>query len=179
MLCFTIFVLRKDKDNMKRNTVNLTRIFNVVCAVLMLALLICQLVPFWSLEGREVSIGGYVWFVSDHGDLTAYFQEWLGNGDFDAGSIAGIDTIIIVACVIGLIFCLKNNEDIWPVIFPAVCGILGLYQYITFPVFQLGNNWGFHLAICIAMLVMAIVTFIAWMQPYRKCPNGKKDISNT
>lgn len=156
--------LRKDKDNMKRNTVNLTRIISVVCAVLMLALLVCQFIPFWNLDGREASIGGYIWLESHYDGFTAYFQEWLNDGDFYSGSIVGVNVILMLACAAGIVFCIKNSEELWPIVFPAACGILGLYQYLAIPVFQLGSNCGIHLAICIATLVMAFIALIAWVR---------------
>ena len=149
---------------MKERTFNLTTTINLVCAILMLALLICQFVPFWSLDGREVSIGGYIWFPSDNDDFTAYFQEWLNDGDFYSGSIVGINVLIMLACAAGFVFCIKNSEELWPIVFPAACGILGLYQYLAIPVFQLGSNCGIHVAICIATLVMAIIALIAWVR---------------
>lgn len=149
---------------MKRNSTSSTRGINIVCAVLMFALLICQFVPFWNLDGETSSIGGYVWFPDDHSTFTSHFQETLNDGDFYSGSIAGINVLIMLACVAGVVFCIKNLEDFWPVVFPVACGILGLYQYLAISVFRLGNNWGIHLVICIAMLVMAIVTFIVWIR---------------
>ena len=149
---------------MKERTFNLTTTINIVCAILMLALLICQFVPFWNLDGREASIGGYIWLESHYDGFTAYFQEWLNDGDFYSGSIVGVNVILMLACTAGIVFCFKYLDDFLPAVFSVVCGAVGLYQYIAMPVFQLGNNWRIHLAICIAMLVMAIVAFIAWVR---------------
>lgn len=149
---------------MKRNKIDLTRVINIACAVLMLALLICQFVPFWSLGDQQASIGGYIWFPEHHGDLTAHFQKTLNDRAFDAGDIVGTNIMIIVASVIGVIFCLKNAEDAWPAIFPAVCGIAGLYGCIAKPVFRLGAMWPLHLVLSIVMLALAVVSLLCWIK---------------
>ena len=42
---------------------------NLLCAVLCAVLLALQFVPFWAEEDGQVSIGGYIWFPSDHKTL--------------------------------------------------------------------------------------------------------------
>lgn len=146
-----------------KKTINAMRIINIVCAVLMLGLLVCQFVPFWSMDGQEVSIGGYAWFPTDHEDFTAYFQQSLSNPNLNAGNVALINTIVMLAGVVGLIFCLKNSEDVWPAAFPAVCGITVIIGYVARPVFRMGVMWQLHLVLAIMMLAMAVLCFVYWL----------------
>lgn len=149
---------------MKEKSIHLTRTINILCAVLMLALLILQFVPFWNLDGESVSIGGYVWFCIDHSNFTSYFQEVLNNTEFNAGNIALFNTVTMAACVVGLIMCLKNSDNHWPSIIPAVYGILGIVGYIAYPVFKLGTQWGLHIGLCIGMLILAAVSLALWVK---------------
>ena len=56
-----------------------TRLGDIVCAVLMLAVLVLQFTPYWHIgEGEEqqnVSIGAYVWFPTDHKEVDTYMKE--------------------------------------------------------------------------------------------------------
>lgn len=145
---------------MKRNTISPTKTINIVCAVLMLALLVCQFIPFWSVGEQYVSIGGYVWFPEDHGDLTVHLQESLNNSDFTAGSIVWIHLIMLLVSAAGFAFCLKNSDAVWPAVFPAVCGVVGICGYITQPVLQMGAAWPLHLVLSIVTLVLAVVSLV-------------------
>lgn len=149
---------------MKENSAGFTRGINIVCAILMLALLVCQFVPFWSLDGETSSIGGYVWFPDDHTNFTAYFQEKLNDSDFYSGSIAGINVVIILACAVGFILCLRYSNKIWPNIISAACGIVGMLSYIAYPIFRMGSLWELHIALCVGMLILAIISFAYWLK---------------
>lgn len=161
---------------MKINTINITRICNVVCALLMFALLVTQFLPFWSLDGQEVSIAGYIGFPEDHIDYTQHFRKLLNDDGFGAGNIVLINVMIMLSSVVGTVLCLKNTDKTWPSIFPAVCGIAGLVQYIATPVFQLGSNWGLHLALSITTLFMAIATFVVWIRGKKVAKNSSEKL---
>lgn len=135
---------------------------NIVCAVLMLGLLACQFIPFWSMDGQQISIGGYVWFPTDHEDLTAYFRQSLGNSNFSAGNVALINAIVLLAGTVGLIMCLKNSGEVWPSVFPAVCGITVIIGYAARPVLRMGKMGQLHLVLAIIMLVMAVFGIVHW-----------------
>jgi len=149
---------------MKRNPINVISVINIACAILMLGLLICQFVPFWNMDGQEVSIGGYAWFPTDHSDFTAHFQQLLETKEDLAGGVALINTIVLLVGAAGLIFCLKNSADVWPAVFPTVCGVTIIVGYIVRPVFRLGAMWQLHVVLAIVMLAMAIFSFGYWLK---------------
>lgn len=130
----------------------------------MLALLVCQFVPFWSLGEETVSINGYIWFCTDHENFTSYFQEALNDEVFNAGTIVGVNLITMLACVLGIVFCIKNSEDIWPGLISVICGVVGLFSYIAYPVYRMGAGWGLHVAVCVGMILAAGVSLVRWIK---------------
>lgn len=133
------------------------KIHSYICAALMLLLLVLQFMPFWHYgeQGElSASINAYIWLPMDHNDLTDYLTASIGD-DYVINQILfmPIVTLILEAC--GIPFCLFKSKHPASLLFPAACGFAGVWGYLTKPAFRLGANWGVHLALCIAMLLVA------------------------
>ena len=146
---------------MKRNSINMTKIINITCALLMLAMLVCQFVPYWNVAGSQASISGYVWFPDDHNDFTEYFRTNLGNDTFYSGSIAGINVLTIVACALGFYFNLRNADDVWPPAVSVLCGAIGLFSYIAYPAYRMGSMWPLHVAGYAVLIVLSLISVLS------------------
>jgi len=138
------------------------RVFAWICAALMLALLALQFMPFWHYgeEGElSASISAYIWFPNDHKDLTTYLTEAVSE-DYAIEQILlmPIVTLILGAC--GIVFCLIKADHPVTLLFPAACGLVGVWGYLAKPAFRLGANWGVHLAVCLAMLTVAVCALV-------------------
>ena len=140
---------------MKKRTVKLC---NILCAVLMLALILCHLMPFWTLNGKSLSLQEFIWFCTEHGDISSY----LGGMDpqFSMNSFIVAPILIFVAAVLGTIFCVTKPNRIWTAVFPTTCGIVGTIAYIIDPALRSGANWWLHLLVCIGLLAAGAVTGI-------------------
>ena len=157
---------------------NYSRIFNYVCAVLMLLLLITQFLPFWSCDctkacdgGDVLSISDYVWFPSDHKQgLTKDIGKVVD--DFEVNDVVLTPVLILAASVLGIVFCTLKAKNPLMGIFPFIAGLAGTIGYLTDPVLQMGQNWQLHLVASILVLVGSLVVLsklvINGVQAYKK-----------
>ena len=133
-----------------------SKICNIICILLMGALLVLHFMPFWSYDGMSTSIQSYVWFPTDHAALESYIAGQVG-GEYNINSIILMPVIVIVATVVGIVLCLSMSDNFFVGLVPLGCGLVGAWGYLTKAAFQLGTNWGLHLAVCIAMIAVAIL----------------------
>ncbi len=153
---------------MKTQNTKLARLATILCAVPALGLLICQLLPFWELEGEKISISKFIWFCFEHTNFETFFKNYLGDRNFSAGSIAGMNALTLLGCALGIFFCIKNSDRPRPLLFPAVGAATALYSYIAYPIYRIGANWQIHLVFCIATLVMVVLSLIFWLTGKKK-----------
>lgn len=141
---------------------NKTTACNLLCLLLMAALLVCQCTPFWHFgeEGEEASasINGYVWFPYEHQDLEKYLKTV--NEDHVSNDAAVMPAFQLLFFGIFVILVIFKNEQSWISLLPVFSGALGVWGYLSKPIFQAGAVWPLHLVLCIAMLLMGIVTLI-------------------
>jgi len=129
---------------------------NATCAILMVALLILQFTPFWKLDGQQISIGGYIWFPTDHEDLTAHFREVVAP-DFKVDSLVLSSLIQLLLPAAGIALLLYDKESIYIPICSAVCGIGLLWTYLSKPVFRLGSSWMIYPVLSAILLLSALI----------------------
>lgn len=149
---------------MKKNPIRLRKTMNILCAVLMLVLLVCQFLPYWSIDGDTASIAGYVWLSEEGNAFTEHFRSTLNDPDFYAGKIVLMNVIMIAAGAIGIISCLFRSEDWQSIIFPGVCGIFGVISYLAYPAYRMGSAWLLHLLLSIGILLLAGSAFFPWLK---------------
>ena len=128
---------------------------NILCVVLMLALTICQFVPFWSMDGQTASISGYIWFPEDHTDFTAHFEQIPGNEDFKVVNLVVYNAVIMLGGLASAVLCIWKPNSVWPGALGVLCGLAGTVGYASKPVFHLGAGWQFHLILSIFVLLAA------------------------
>ena len=58
-----------------KKKLTVSQICSVVCAVLLLALVVCQFMPFWTAEEESVSIQKCVWFPQECKDITKMLDK--------------------------------------------------------------------------------------------------------
>ena len=138
-----------------------TMVCNLVSALLMVALLVCQFLPYWHYgEGNATasSIYGYVWFPHQQEGLSDYLLSQ------DAGhyinDVAWPVVGMLVICVAGVLLCLWKRRSALSGIWPMAGGIVGLWFYLSVPVMRIGSGWWMHLALLVAMLVVGVVGLV-------------------
>ena len=149
---------------------NLGRIINILCVVLLIGVLVTQFLPFWSYTDKEdaevtVSIDGYVWFPDNHKDLTKEFGKILDIQDkkLIQPNLVYESALLFVVCVISIIFLVLKSGNKIIAALPLFTGILGMKQYLGNYLYQIGQNWQLHLAVCIVLTVVAAVNLVLFV----------------
>ena len=159
----------KEERKMKTGNMKLTRIMNIACAVIALALLVMQFTPFWYMgEGTEpVSIGGYVWFPSDHGEVTSYLQEQV-SGDFNVNDVIAMPILVLLLSVATMVVCVWKMDNPLAVLLPMACGLAGVWGFLAKAAFRLGSTWSFQLVLCIALIALGAVALVSGLKKEAK-----------
>jgi len=146
-----------------KNTKNLSVVFIIIAALLMLATFILQFQPFWSVDGQGVSIAGYIGQPTSHPEMKDYMTAALGT-DYTIHDIYAaplIQQILSVLGIVLLIILCISRQHLWlSSIISGVCGILGSWYFLTQPAFQLGASWPVHLTINLATLVVSLIALL-------------------
>ena len=136
-----------------------SRICNMISIFLMGMLVILHFMPFWSYDGMSTSIQSYIWFPTEHTALEAYIVGQIG-GEYNINSIIWMPIIVILSTIAGIVLGIIKSEDLLASVVPLGCGLVGVWGYLTKPVFQLGTNWTLHLVVCVAMVAIAVLKII-------------------
>jgi len=140
---------------------NRVSICNLVCILLMLAVVVAQLlIPCWTVEKKEVveevSLGKYVWFANDYKALTNEFKATYGK-DFKADVVAFPHLFMVLVCGFGLVFCLKDHDKKIPSLFCTAFGFMNCYYYLTNPVLSItSESWLFIVAGAIVLAISLV-----------------------
>lgn len=146
------------------------RLCNIICVVLMLAMLVCQLLPFWAVGENQVSIQEHTWFPWLNEDLTDLFVDTFGR-DFMLKDIVLVPFVMLFGCVLGAIFCLLKLKSAGIAWIPFFVGLVGIIGYLTVPALQMGALWPVHLVVSILMTIAAaipltdcVIRAVRWFQ---------------
>lgn len=153
-----------------KEKLTVTQICNIVCVLLMLALVVCHFLPFWNIGGQDYSVWEYVGFPLDNKDVTKYFEDAIDG--FTVNDMALMPSAAILLAAVCVVFVFKSSEEMWLGLFPALVGGLGIHAYLTVAAFQMGNMWILPLVISILMLVVAVVGIAFWFKTNKK-PGAK------
>lgn len=142
-------------------------ICNVVCAVLLIALIALQFVPgFWATapnkkgEVDSASLQGYIWLPEEHKDLEKSFKKDID--EFELNDIVGMPVGVLAFGILAVVFTALKPKGLWAALFAFLAAVLGVIGYLTMPVYQLGNNWVIHLIVAaVALAVSAVCLVIA------------------
>lgn len=129
---------------------------NILCAVLMLGLLVCQFLPFWN----GCSIQEYVWIPEDNKDVGTFLQERVG-AEFAVGDVVAMPLLVLISGAAGVLLTLRSEPKMWTGIAGAVCGVSALCGYLSEQAFRTGSLWVVHLLLAIGILVSAVSAILA------------------
>lgn len=130
---------------------------NIISALLMVAMLACQFLPYWQFgEGESVSLHGYVWFPTDHKPLTDALLPLVKNYPSNQAALACVP--VLALCLLSLFLCLSKSDKQQMGIFPLLTGSAGLVLYLTSPVMRAGFLCWVHVALLALMLMTGILT---------------------
>lgn len=149
---------------MKKWKANPVKIGNLLCAFVMAVLVVLQFVPFWNVAGEGVSLMGYLGFPDDHNNLTTWLNEAI-EGGFVINQIVFWVFFTTVACIVGVILCVRFREYKAPALEAGVAAVLGILFCITKPAFRMGSLWVLHLVLYILLLGLAAAVFAVKRKP--------------
>lgn len=144
---------------MRKNT-KLTRICNIICAALMLALIVCQFMPFWTTSTNEtISIQEYTWLPHHNKTLDTDFKAEFGK-DYGINDVVLMPIVALAIGGIGIALSILYTKKCGIVICPLLVGALGTYDYLFNPAFKVGSGAIVHLVLCICILLASIIPLI-------------------
>lgn len=138
------------------NLSKLTKIFCIICVILMLGVLILQYVPYWSCSDDGSSIADYVWWPDQHKKLTNEFRSILGR-DYEVQQMVLMPVTVFIACILGITLSIIKPGKIGTFIFPFIAGAMGLYGFLVAPVFSLGSIYVVQIIASATLLVASII----------------------
>ncbi len=154
-----------------KNTQKTVKILTFVLVIVMLAMLVMQFQPFWSTEGDEASLAGYIWFPKEHRTLTKYFKNLYANDFnlvFKMNNIFPVPVMVFACCVLGVLVCLWKLGHWYSFLIPMLGGFYGAQGYLSQRIFQLGQNWQIHLTLCVLILLLGVAGLVFSLLPMLK-----------
>lgn len=155
------------------------QIIGIVCLLLMIALVVSQFLPYWTFinkakETQTLSIFNYIMFPSDKAYKSAFIKDMktqlVDSGLLDAASdavkklsvndFAYPHAILMLVSLFGIAFGPFKLGKPLGVAFNLAVGVLGVYQYFSHPIYQLGQNWYLGLIFAALLTVLSIVNVV-------------------
>ena len=143
---------------------NRVTICNIICVVLLLALVAIQLfLPYWTYEKSnevtEVSLGEYVWLVKDHRTMTNDLKDVFGK-DFKVDVVAYPHLYTLLVAGFGIVFCILKWFSKVPILFGLADGIMTIYYFSTNAVLQSGSTWYMSYIPAVLLVIVAGVSLL-------------------
>ena len=149
------------------------KIVNIVCAVVMLALIVCQFLPFWTTnEGVSTSVQSMCWFPTRDAqkEVQKYFQAELGKDVYLMTAMEhSINHLVVPALgvlafgLLGIYFCITKSSKPINGIWSLLCGLSCVVGYLLIPAYALGANWIIHVALGGVITALSIVLLVYWV----------------
>lgn len=146
-------------------------ICNLVCAVLMFALLVLQFLPgYWNCQkdkpdkngvyqSESASLQGYMWTPSEFKLFDDYFEDLYGK-QFELNHVVMMPVATLAFGVLGIVLALAQRRKKLGSTFGILVGAIGAQGYLGHPIFQLNPIWVVHVALCVLMVVVGLVPVV-------------------
>ena len=128
--------------------------------ILMLAIIVLQFLPFWNIDGKQISVAAYMWWPEKNKELTEFMRTTLGNSTFDVRNILNEGFVQILTAVLGIFWYLTRKNDFWTVVVPVICSVVGIWAYVMNPAFRYGGNWILQLVLNVILLALSVIRVI-------------------
>lgn len=155
--------------------------FNFIIALLMVAMIVLQLVPYVHYgvdeEGVEqsVSILGYVVTPYEHRAMNDYMETYIE--DFNVGHVMLPGTLVPIFGFIGAIMVLRKRGKMGPVLYSTIWSFLSLLIYVTSPFCRYGNPGMFvvHVIVLAATLILSLFCLIMYIKMPKTVDNDREE----
>lgn len=127
---------------------------NLLCAALMLLLLVLQFTPFFTCAGtgETVSIQEYVWFPTEHTALEKEIKASIPDHAID--EMVVMPLIVLLCGAAGAVIGLIKSDRIWCSLLSVLCGLAGVWGYLTNLAFHLVSSWSLHLILSVLIALL-------------------------
>lgn len=134
-------------------------VLNVLLSFFMFLMLVLQFLPFWHTEDASCSIQCMVWFPDDQPQIEKHITEITGM-PFNIDSVVWLTLGTFLCCILGIVYCLSKKHAVFPSVFPAIGGIMAIWNYVSRPALQLGALWPVHLLTSILLFLFGTYSLI-------------------
>lgn len=147
---------------MTKNKISYGTVFNYICVVLMLFVIVTQFLPFFpcsDCDDGNASLADYVWFPNHHKEITKEImkdKDMYGK-EYLVMQAVWAPIVTLVGSVFGIICCLINAKKPLFALIPLAIGAVGVYGYLTTKGLVIGQTWLLHLIACALVLVCSLV----------------------
>lgn len=152
----------------------LTRITNIVCAVLLVALFASFFLPSWdyiakvkvdgSREKVEVpanaSVMEFTWMAYNNKELSKQFDKQ----GYEINHVIAMPFVLTLCMIAGVIAGVLNINGTWQSVFPLIGGGFATINLLTNSALQMGPYWTVNLILAIALLVASLVLFAMFVK---------------
>ena len=149
---------------MPKKPVSRTKVVHYACAALMLVLLVLQFTPYWHYgeAGKAASsISSYIWFPTNHTDLTAHLQQLTGNPSFLVNNVLIPCLLMLLLSIAGTVLCILKPGSVWTSVVTAACGLSGVLGMMFKPALRLGSTWVLMLVLCLVLVTASVYVLLA------------------
>lgn len=136
---------------------------NAVYILLLLAILVCQLIPFWTVPAAETtsaSLLGVTGRQYVHGDLIEKLDEIAGGFAYQDISTPVLLTVVLSA--FGIILGLKSSNGLLKGLLGLAVAAAGCYLWMTVPAYTLGILGTVIFVLDIVLAVDAVIEIVAY-----------------
>ena len=145
----------------------LTKITNIVCIVLLVALFASFFLPSWdytakvkvegSRETREeaanASVMEFTWMAYENKDLSKRFKK----DGYEVNDIVTMPFVLTICTIVCTVFGIINLAGSWQSLFAVAGSGFAVYYLLTNTVLQQGPYWMVNLILAIASLAASLV----------------------
>lgn len=120
---------------------------NIICAVLLLAMVAVLFLPTWTLEGETFSLASYIGFPSEKSDLLKNFNDTLELGlkrteiPSLINEVITVPVCVILLAAVGILTAILSQKTPVSAMVTLLTGALGLIGYGTNPFIALGSSY--------------------------------------
>ncbi len=141
---------------------------NIVCAVVLIAMVAVLFLPAWQFEDGVISIASYIGFPTKKIALLKGFKATLGLAKTPGvNDVVTIPVCVMLVVIVGEVFALLSKKISVASLITLFAGVLGLVGYITVPFFALASSYMLLLVVSaiaivvgLAGTVLSVIVFI-------------------
>lgn len=168
--------------------INITTICNCVCALLLLAALVTQFLPYWTCAEnckkhkdveKSVSVAEYLWLPEHHAplkdELTELYRDIYGHDykdpvtgkklTFKADFIMPATLTIFLGSIAGIIFCVLYRKKFFTMAISVIVGIAGIIGFTSYPALTMNPVSSTYTIFFIALTAIAAISLIISLIP--------------